>query len=381
MSVVCTITRTMKLRLNWRLVFLLALLAGLAIREVASNCALHSCDPTCIFSPTSATPPTAPSPSSILSASRLCKHHLRGREPTGIREHPRARKFGDSAPPAATCGCSTRAIKSWRTFPWGLSRTRWNSRRTARAPTSPHPARTAVVEIDCASPPSSAAPAPDAARGLRAFRPTAKFSSSRITTTPPFRCSTPLSRLSAQFTSPHPEHIAVLPDSSKAFVSSGSPNDISAVDLTTEERCSRISPLAASPSDLILKPDGGELYITASDTNGLLVLNTQTNEVGDFLMLGSSPSSGTLKADTEILYVSDSTAGHVVPVAMATRQVLRPITVGSAPRTSRLTPGGDILLVVDTASADLAVIRPKTANLITLIPVGPKPRDLAIKVF
>ena len=113
----------------------------------------------------------------------------------------------------------------------------------------------------------------------------------------------------------------------------------------------------------------------------MLVLNTQTNEIGDFLMLGSSPSSGTLKSDTETLYVSDSTAGHVVPVAMATRQVLRPITVGSAPRTSRLTPGGDILLVVDTASNDLAVIRPKTANLITLIPVGSQPRDLAIKVF
>jgi YVTN family beta-propeller protein len=118
-----------------------------------------------------------------------------------------------------------------------------------------------------------------------------------------------------------------------------------------------------------------------SDAHGLLVVNTGTNEVGDFLTLGMSPTAGTLTPDAQTLYVSDSAAGHIVPVAIAVRQAQRPITVGQDPRTSRLTPGGDILLVVDAASNDLAVIRAKTSSLITLIPVGTKPRDLAIKVF
>jgi DNA-binding beta-propeller fold protein YncE len=141
--------------------------------------------------------------------------------------------------------------------------------------------------------------------------------------------------------------------------------------------------LGGAPDALILKPDGGELYVPVSNAHGLLVVNTMTNEVGDFLILGMSPSAGTLAPDAATLYVSDSAAGHIVPVAIQVRQVQRPITVGQDPRTSMLTPGGDMLLVVDAASNDLAVIRANTPTprLVTLIPVGQSPRDLAIKVF
>jgi YVTN family beta-propeller protein len=132
---------------------------------------------------------------------------------------------------------------------------------------------------------------------------------------------------------------------------------------------------------LLLKPDGGELYIPSGDAHGLFVVNTQTNEVGDFRFLGMSPMAGALSADGATLYATDSAAGHVVPVAIGNRQVAHPITVGQSPVAAELTPGGDILAVVDTSSDDLAVIRTKTSSLITLIPTGPQPRSLAIKVF
>ena len=152
--------------------------------------------------------------------------------------------------------------------------------------------------------------------------------------------------------------------------------------------------LDGTPDDLILKPDGGELYIPSSSAHGLLIVNTQTNEVGDFLLLGMSPGAAALSEDVQTLWISDSAAEHVLRVAIQTRQIIPPgpIAVGQAPRTCALTPGGDMLLVVDTASNDLAVIRTKTlpANSlvmsppqspITLIPVGSRPRDLALKVF
>jgi YVTN family beta-propeller protein len=139
--------------------------------------------------------------------------------------------------------------------------------------------------------------------------------------------------------------------------------------------------LGGAPGDLILKSDGGELYIPSGDAHGLLIVNTLTNEVGDFLLLGMSPAAGTFSAPDQKLYVSDSAAGRVIPIAIDVRQAGRPIPVGQNPRTCLLTPGGDILLVVDTTSNDLAVIRAKTSSLITLIPVGARPRDIAIKVF
>ncbi len=141
--------------------------------------------------------------------------------------------------------------------------------------------------------------------------------------------------------------------------------------------------LGGTPDDLILKPDGGELYIPSSGTHGLVVVNTQTNEVGDFLLLGSAPAAATLTADSQVLYVSDFGAGHIVPVAIGVRQAGKPISVGQGPHTSALTPGGDMLLVVDTQSDDLGVIRANepTPSLVTLVPTGSSPRDLAIKLF
>ena len=139
--------------------------------------------------------------------------------------------------------------------------------------------------------------------------------------------------------------------------------------------------IGGTPGDLILKADGGELYIPSGDAHGLLIVNTLTNEVSDFLLLGMSPTAGAFSAPDQKLYVADSAGGHVIPIATDVRQAGHPIPVGQDPRTCLLTPGGDLLLVVDTASNDLAVVRAKTSALITLIPVGVRPRDIAVKVF
>jgi len=112
-----------------------------------------------------------------------------------------------------------------------------------------------------------------------------------------------------------------------------------------------------------------------------VIINTETNEAVEFLLLGSSPTQAVLAPDDSLLFVSDSAAGHVVPVAIDQRRVARPITVGQQPGPLTFTPGGDMLLVVDTQSNDLAVVRTATGGLITLIPVGAHPRDIALKEF
>ena len=63
---------------------------------------------------------------------------------------------------------------------------------------------------------------------------------------------------------PHPEHIAVLPDSSKAFVSSGSSDQVSVIDLAAKKLLANLA-IGGKPEDLILKPDGGELYIPSAN--------------------------------------------------------------------------------------------------------------------
>ena len=150
--------------------------------------------------------------------------------------------------------------------------------------------------------------------------------------------------------------------------------------------------LGGGPSGLILKPDGGELYVPSPEVHGLVILNTQTNEVAEFLLLGLAPSQAVLTADAAMLYASDSAAGRVIAVNIFNRQVITTVSVGQNPGAIALTPDEDIVLVVDQDSNDLAVLRTRSilqqagatappSSLITLIPVGRRPRDLAIKGF
>ena len=249
-----------------------------------------------------------------------------------------------------------------------------------------------VVEIDCAT-------RSIIARGHAGRQPwIARISPDNKTLLVSNRGDDSLSVLDAQTLAPRgivpvapaPEHIAILPDNSKAFVSSGTTNQLSIVDIPHRKLLANLA-LGGRPSDLVLKPDGGELYIPSPDVHGLLVVNTSTNEVDDFVVTGLDPVTATLSS-AGVLYVSDASAGHVVPVAIDQRQVLPPpIAVGEQPGASALTPGGDMLLVADQGSDDVAVVRtlaapattpaPPPRGPITLVPVGGHPRDLALKVF
>jgi hypothetical protein len=139
---------------------------------------------------------------------------------------------------------------------------------------------------------------------------------------------------------------------------------------------------------MLLKPDGGELYVISPEAHGLQAINTWTHEVGDYVMLGSAPSYGILAPDGGELFVSDSAASRVAPVDINNRRVGRPVSTGQSPGALRLDSNDpslapSLLLVVDQGSGDLAVIRVRnnTQSLVTLIPVGDHPQDLAIKLF
>jgi len=47
--------------------------------------------------------------------------------------------------------------------------------------------------------------------------------------------------------------------------------------------------LAGAPSDMLLKPDGGELYVISPEAHGLQAINTSTHEVGDYMSSDRRP--------------------------------------------------------------------------------------------
>jgi len=145
--------------------------------------------------------------------------------------------------------------------------------------------------------------------------------------------------------------------------------------------------LAGKPADMLLKPDGGELYVISPEAHGLQAINTWTHEVGDYMVLGSAPTRGVLSNDGSLMYVSDTAGDRVTPVDILNRRIIRdpgkgfPVPAGDEPTALRFDPNENLLLVVSHGSGDLAVIRVRTNFLVTMIPVGDHPQELAVKLF
>lgn len=184
-----------------------------------------------------------------------------------------------------------------------------------------------------------------------------------------------------------PEDVAVLPDSSIAFVLSRTEPRLSVVDLKRGVLLTNLE-LAGKASEMLLKRDGGELYVISPEAHGLQVINTWTHEVGDYVLLGSAPTHGVLFPDASALFVSDTTAGRITPVDITNRRVSRPIPAGRTPSVLRFdSADGDrkpsLLIAVDQASGNLVVIglRGDNPSLLTMIPVGDHPQELAVKLF
>ena len=193
--------------------------------------------------------------------------------------------------------------------------------------------------------------------------------------------------------------IAILPDSSKAFIACSSGHQVMAIALatpppasprarsSTQQVISKDELLAMldvgkTPIRLVLKPDGGEIFAVNYDGSSFSEIDTSTNEAGGAYMVGTHPVAGIATADNSLLYVSDFDAdslgvysiddGELLPVAPRT---------GDGPESMAFSKAGNLLFVVDARSGDVAVIRTSTNSLLNMFPVGAKPNDIADKAF
>jgi YVTN family beta-propeller protein len=179
---------------------------------------------------------------------------------------------------------------------------------------------------------------------------------------------------------PQPGQIVVLPDSSKALVASAATDLVSVLRLNPPAVLARLA--AGGRADaLLMKPDGGEVYVLSSETHGLTVIDTWTNEVGDFVMLGADPVGGAVTGDGTLLYTCDSAAARVSVVNLTYRQLLGSASTGQRPVVCGLDPEQKLVLAADEGSDDLAVVAREGPHLVTLIPVGKQPDSLAVKLF
>jgi YVTN family beta-propeller protein len=195
----------------------------------------------------------------------------------------------------------------------------------------------------------------------------------------------------------------ILPDSSKAFVACSAGHQVMVIALAHAAISATAHPAPSSPSQpgpaqpdslealldvgqgpahLALKPDGGEVFVSNSQSDSISEIYNGTDEVGNTYMIGDDPVRGLVSNDNTMLYVAGFNSQFVTVYSIDDGKRLYPsIHVGDGPKALALSSSGLLLFVVDSRSGDVAVARTATRSLFTLLPAGRNPNAMVVKAF
>jgi YVTN family beta-propeller protein len=153
-------------------------------------------------------------------------------------------------------------------------------------------------------------------------------------------------------------------------------------------------PLAVRPEHMCFKADGGEMFITGSGMDAVVVVEPYfTPQVAQTVLAGHNPGAMacTQRYAPGYLFVANPESGDVTILDLVTKNVVAVTTVGTGPSYIAITPDDQYALVLNEISGDMAVIRIpnvtravsqqgkwKKGPLFMLIPVGSKPVSAAI---
>lgn len=192
--------------------------------------------------------------------------------------------------------------------------------------------------------------------------------------------------------------IAILPDSSKAFIACSRGHQVMVISLAAAPGswAARQDPAATSdhlltmldvgntPVHLALKPDGGEIFVSNFDSDSISEIDTWNNQVLGTYMIGNKPVHGIITRDNSTLWVADFASDLVSVYSIDDGQLVTTVHTGSAPDALAFSNDEHILLAADAHSGDVAVIRTQGkqgAALFTMLPAGSSPNAIAVKAL
>jgi YVTN family beta-propeller protein len=194
-----------------------------------------------------------------------------------------------------------------------------------------------------------------------------------------------------------PEDIAILPDSSKAFVACSGSSQVASIALAgsqgssglTSDRVLALLDVGRTPVSLALKPDGGELIACDFDSDSISIIETGNDEVGSSALIGEHPTHAVVTLDNSRLYASNFGSNSVAVYDIDLGRRIENVAVGSRPDGLALSQDQKYLLVLDTQAGDVTVIQKRTPrklepteySLLTMIPVGMQPNGIVVKAF
>lgn len=145
-------------------------------------------------------------------------------------------------------------------------------------------------------------------------------------------------------------------------------------------------PLAVLPERFCFKTDGGQLFLTGSGADAVVIVYPYRTEVAETVLAGRSPAEMAVSRQPEYLFVASPPTGDVNILEIETRRVVAAAPVGEGVGPLAVTPDNQYVLALNRRAGALAVVRipanvsrrRRLASLVTVVPVGPQPESLAV---
>jgi YVTN family beta-propeller protein len=206
-------------------------------------------------------------------------------------------------------------------------------------------------------------------------------------------------RLRAAFSGcPGATDAAVLPDSSKVFVTCSGGHQVMAISLAaapdswaakqnpslTADHLLAMLDVGETPVQMAMKPDGGELFVSNFGSDSISEISTYTNEVGGAYPIGNKPVHGIVSTDNSTLFVSNMGADSLSLYSIDDGKLVSSLRTGSGPDALAFSADEHLLLAADAHSGDVSVIRTQGKlgpALFTILPAGASPSAIVVKAM
>ncbi|MCK4404588.1 MAG: beta-propeller fold lactonase family protein [candidate division Zixibacteria bacterium] len=170
---------------------------------------------------------------------------------------------------------------------------------------------------------------------------------------------------------------AVTPDGTRIYVTNSASNDVSVIDVETNDVVT-IIPVGQTPWGIAVSPDGSKVYVANKNDNTLFTINTVSNTVIDTIPVGSNPWGIAINPSGTKAYVANSGSGTVSVLDIASQTIIGTVTVGSSPHWLTFTPDGRHVYVSNTGSGSVSIIEAGIDTVIQTVIVGNDPEGIIV---
>ncbi|MCP3929280.1 MAG: beta-propeller fold lactonase family protein [Bacteroidetes bacterium] len=133
-----------------------------------------------------------------------------------------------------------------------------------------------------------------------------------------------------------------------------------------------------SPFDIVSSSDGNRIFVTAQDSDALLVVDRQKKDVIAKIKIGDRPHSVAVKKDGKTGYVSNEWSDYISVIDLENFTVTDSLFTGGGPAGITLSPEEDFLYVANAYTSDISVFELETNQEIRRLIVGNNPTGTGI---